>query len=98
MMTDAPPDYVTVAESSDTAQFLSLQVTSEDGPRNYKLYVPSRYDKSRPAPLLVVLHGCTQDPDDIAKGTRFNAIAEEKGFLVAYPEQPQKYNGLKCWN
>ena len=98
IMSDAPPNVEVIADSTEDSRFLTREIETETGPRTYKLYVPSRYDKSRPAPLLVVLHGCTQNPDDIAKGTRFNALAEEKGFLVAYPEQPQKYNGLKCWN
>ena len=98
MITDMPPSTVAVADSAADQRFLSRVIETADGPRAYKLYVPSRYDKSRPAPLLVVLHGCTQNPDDIARGTRFNEIAEQSGMLVAYPEQPQKYNGLKCWN
>jgi poly(hydroxyalkanoate) depolymerase family esterase len=98
MLTDMPVSTVVVADSTTDVRFLSREIETADGPRSYKLYVPSRYDKSRPAPLLVVLHGCTQNPDDFARGTRFNELAEESGFLVAYPEQPQKYNGLKCWN
>ena len=97
-MIDAPAPVSAVADSAADGEFLMKEIETADGPRRYKLYVPSRYDEKRPAPLLVVLHGCTQDPDDVAKGTRFNSIANEKGFLVAYPEQPQKYNGLKCWN
>lgn len=98
-----PPAPAIVVDSTGvaaaaTGEFLLREIATPDGPRRFKLYVPSRYDKSRPVPLLVVLHGCTQDPDDIARGTRFNAIGEEKGMLVAYPEQPQKANGLKCWN
>ena len=98
MTADAPIEFAAVAESAAAGEFLSRQIETPDGPRNYKVYLPSSYDKSRPVPLVVVLHGCTQDPDDIARGTRFNAVAEEKGFLVAYPQQEQKYNGLKCWN
>lgn len=99
-MTDAPPPpaIIAEAESYTDGEFLLKEIETAVGPRRYKLYVPSRYDKVRPAPLLVVLHGCTQDPDDIAKGTRFNSLAESHGFIVAYPEQPQNANGLKCWN
>lgn len=85
-------------QDSAGGQFLLREIETADGTRRYKVYIPRAYDKSKPAPLVVVLHGCTQDPDDIARGTRFNAIADEKGFIVAYPEQPQKANGLKCWN
>ncbi|MEO8192759.1 MAG: PHB depolymerase family esterase [Gemmatimonadales bacterium] len=100
MMPDAPapPAFVIENDSVPKGEFLMREVETPEGPRRYKLYVPARYNKSRPAPLLVVLHGCTQDPDDIARGTRFNSLADESTFLVAYPEQPQKANGLKCWN
>lgn len=98
MIADAPASIAAVIDSAADDRFLSREIETADGPRTYKLYIPSRYDKSRPAPLLVVLHGCTQNPDDIARGTRFNQLAEQNGLLVAYPEQPQKYNGLKCWN
>jgi poly(hydroxyalkanoate) depolymerase family esterase len=49
-------------------------------------------------PLLVMLHGCTQDPDDFAAGTRMNLIAEKAGCFVAYPAQSKSANGHKCWN
>ncbi|HEX2211193.1 MAG TPA: PHB depolymerase family esterase [Longimicrobium sp.] len=71
-----------------------------DGPagtRRYRLFVPTGYDARRPAPLMVMLHGCTQDPDDFARGTRFNALADSVGAIVAYPEQTAQLHPQKCW-
>src|SRR5690349_23359678 len=79
-------------------RFLSGAVGEGAARREYRLYVPGGYDAARPAPLVVFLHGCTQDPDDLARGTRMNEVAERAGLFVLYPAQPATANGLKCWN
>jgi poly(hydroxyalkanoate) depolymerase family esterase len=84
--------------SAETGQFIMREISTEHGTRRYKLYIPSGYDGSKTFSLVVMLHGCTQDPDDIARGTRFNESAEEKEVFVAYPEQPESANLRKCWN
>src|SRR6478736_6076251 len=50
--------------------------------RTYKLYVPSSYQRGAALPLVVMLHGCTQDPDQFAAGTQMNELAETEKFLV----------------
>ena len=81
-------------------EFIATSFTNQAGTRAYKLYVPASYsrDVCEPLPLVVMLHGCTQSPDDFATGTRMNALADEHGFLVAYPAQAANANGSKCWN
>ena len=71
---------------------------SAHGSRTYKLYVPSGLHAGQPVALIIMLHGCTQSPDDFAVGTRMNTLAEEQIFLVAYPAQPASANAQKCWN
>jgi poly(hydroxyalkanoate) depolymerase family esterase len=83
--------------SPEGARFLSATFTSDVGNRDYRLYVPSSY-RGEPVPLVVMLHGCTQSPDDFAAGTGMNALAEEHAFLVAYPAQSASANAQKCWN
>lgn len=51
-----------------------------------------------PAPLLVVLHGCTQTADSLAAATSLNDVADRYGFVTAYPEQPSRRNARRCWN
>src|SRR5229473_2788778 len=83
------------AEVEDTGHFSTRSYANAAGPRQYKLYVPSGYDGA-PVPLVVMLHGCTQNADDFAIGTQMNAFAERENFIVVYPVQPQGANQSKC--
>lgn len=71
--------------------------TNSAGTRAYKTYLPRRH-AARGLPLIVMLHGCKQNPDDFAAGTRMNHLAEELGFAVVYPAQSGKANVSACWN
>jgi poly(hydroxyalkanoate) depolymerase family esterase len=66
--------------------------------RDYRLYLPAGLAKDRPAPLVIMLHGCKQDPDSFAAGTRMNRLADRHGFLVLYPRQGSGHNAQHCWN
>src|SRR3954468_12697883 len=79
------------------ATFETATFTNPAGTRDYKLYVPASRT-GQPMPLIVMLHGCTQSPDDFAAGTRMNALAEEHGCLLVSPAQPSSANAQRCWN
>jgi poly(hydroxyalkanoate) depolymerase family esterase len=83
--------------ASEKGRFVERSYTNGAGARSYKLFVPRGY-VGQAVPLIVMLHGCTQNPDDFAAGTRMNAFAEEHTFLVAYPAQSGNANMQKCWN
>jgi poly(hydroxyalkanoate) depolymerase family esterase len=81
----------------DGARFIEGTYSNPAGSRSYKLFIPSRY-QGDPLPLIVMLHGCTQSPDDFAAGTRMNFIAEEQNCFVLYPAQRTEANHARCWN
>ena len=91
---------LTLASPADAraAVTQSSSFTPHDGPgRSYLLFTPSG-DTTIARPLVVYLHGCTQTAEDAAIGTRWNELAERKGFVVVYPEQDLAANGAGCWN
>jgi poly(hydroxyalkanoate) depolymerase family esterase len=85
------------ADLADKGKFLSASCTNAAGTRAYKLYVPSGYN-GEALPLIVMLHGCKQNPDDFAAGTSMNKVADQNNCFVAYPAQMHAANGSNCWN
>ncbi len=81
----------------DGGRFEEKNFSAAAGKRHYKLFVPPGYTGQK-LPLVVMLHGCTQSPDDFAAGTRMNELAAERNFLVLYPAQSRSANFSKCWN
>ena len=68
------------------------------GMRRYRLFRPTGLAPGARVPLLVMLHGCGQDPAGFARSTRMNRLAAREGFLVLYPEQSRLANPQRCWN
>jgi poly(hydroxyalkanoate) depolymerase family esterase len=105
-VSQAHPGMTGLAESSSAylrndvpegGQFVAGSYSGEAGSRAYKLYIPSNYC-GQAVPLVVMLHGCTQSPDDFAAGTRMNALAEQHTCLAVYPAQAASANASRCWN
>src|SRR6185369_597108 len=82
---------------SGKGEFIAGHFAGGAGARDYKLFLPPAAG-TRPLPLVVMLHGCTQDPDDFAAGTGMNELALSHGLFVLYPAQSQQANPQRCWN
>lgn len=76
----------------------SADYTGPEGTQHYELYIPSTYNAGTPVPLVVALHGCTQTADQFRLLTRWDALAEAKGFIVVFPQQDPKANSFRCWD
>ncbi len=97
-VTGADTDTVAAtATATGAGTFTSGSHTHAALTRRYKLYVPTQ-STVQPRPMVVMLHGCTQNPDDFAVGTDMNERAREQGFCVLYPEQSPDANPQRCWN
>lgn len=67
--------------------------------RRYRVHIPPQADRRGALPLVMVLHGCKQDHEDIERISGFNNVADESGFIVAYP-YVTSYRGMRiinCW-
>ena len=79
------------------SQFLDRTHSCAAGARDFKLFLPARQSRG-PKGLIVMLHGCSQDPNDFATGTNMNRVAQRYGLAVAYPAQTRQHNPSVCWN
>ena len=61
-------------------------VTSNGTEFSYLLHTPATYDPATPVPLVVVVHGAQTTADQERRVTGFDALADQEGFAVLYPE------------
>ncbi len=98
-LADAPerPGPVEPDGPADPAPMISQSWSGAAGARDYRLFLPPQAPEGVRG-LVLMLHGCTQGPDDFARGTAMNAIAAREGLIVAYPGQTSAHNQNGCWN
>ncbi len=76
---------------SDLADF-----GANPGQLRARVYVPEGIaDK---APLVVVLHGCTQNAALYDQGSGWSRLADRHGFALLFPEQQRANNPNLCFN
>lgn len=83
------PAFAHPGKASDGVQNLPLQAKHlhhEGKTRRYYLYTPTKYQQDQPMPLVLVFHGYLGSGKEMMHTTRFNALAEQEGFMVAYPD------------
>ena len=95
--TQAPHVAPPAPDEGADGEFIADLFGNLAGTRDYRLYVPSGAPPNGRA-LVVMLHGCKQNPDDFALGTGMNRHARQHGCLVLYPGQSRLVNSLGCWN
>jgi len=91
------PRAPTATIARQAGEWIAGAYANSAGERAYKLYVPTSHTK-QPPPLIVMLHGCNQTPDDFAAGTQMNALGEKHSCFVLYPAQSNTANHARCWN
>ncbi|MBS1301155.1 PHB depolymerase family esterase [Loktanella sp. SALINAS62] len=90
---DAPA----MADLPAGAGFAARDYAGSDGSRRYWTYVPATAPDGITG-VIVMLHGCTQTPQDFATGTGMNALAETHRLVIVYPQQSRGDNAQSCWN
>jgi poly(hydroxyalkanoate) depolymerase family esterase len=66
--------------------------------RDYLVYTPRGHSRWGRRPLLVLVHGCRQTPEEFAAGSRIATFADDQGWLVLLPRQTRHANSWGCWN
>ena len=89
---------VILPNTVNAGKWVTGNASNSSGSRNYALWVPAGYDKRKATPLVMMLHGCMQTPQDLAAISGMNSVADKSNFLVVYPEQTKEANPLRCWN
>ncbi len=80
-----------------TGQWLRDQRTIGLGGRAFDIYLPAGLRRRSPAPMVLLLHGCTQTPAEFADATRFTTVADRHGVILVLPRQERRHHSNRCW-
>jgi poly(hydroxyalkanoate) depolymerase family esterase len=85
------------APSRSPGRWLRSSHVGPAGARSYDIYLPAGHRRTTRMPLVVLLHGCNQTAEQFVAATRFTALADRHGFLVATPRQTRGHQPGGCW-
>lgn len=71
-------------------------IVSSGQTREYLLYVPRSYDRNKPTPLVISMHGAGGRPAHQKETSQWNEVAESEGFIVVYPSGGTR-GGPRVW-
>lgn len=92
--TKKAPKVRTAGPKAPAARSGRRTFTCAAGSREYVLHEPEGHVQG----LLLMLHGCTQTPEDFATGTAIVDAANAMGLVVVWPAQSRGDNAQSCWN
>ena len=92
-----PPDSSPRRGSTGGGRWLRDQRTVGLGGRSFDVYLPAGLRRRTKAPMVLLLHGCLQTPEEFAEATRFTTVADRNGVILVLPRQEQRHHSRRCW-
>jgi len=89
-----PPNGVPASKTYEQ----ELDIKANGFYRSYLVHVPPRYDGKEPLPLVVVIHGAFDNAAGMETFSGFSDLADQKNFLVLYPNGMGLFGWLQHWN
>src|SRR4051794_40350431 len=102
LMLCATTGVAAAADPPDPGVTKSFEFDSGGTAFPYLVYTPTTYSPARPAPLVVMVHGCQTTAEQQMRANLYNQLAEREGFVVLYPdidafEAAQPGPTARCW-
>jgi len=89
---------LTAGASAAQGRLLTSSYSDTAGTLSYEVYVPGAYVPGTPVPMVVAMHGCTENADEFRQLTRFDQLADARNMIAVFPEQNANANAGNCWN
>jgi poly(3-hydroxybutyrate) depolymerase len=85
MLVTTPSPAQDAQANTSSPKDLQEKVDVEDVSRTYVVHLPPNYDHKQHYPVVILLHGRSQDATDMERLTHFNQLADKNGIIAVYP-------------